>query len=231
MDRNIERLCLVARKLGPLRERVVFLGGATTSLLVTDPAAPPPRPTKDVDLIIEVGSRVEYSTTLREQLLDLGFREDTDEDAPVCRWVVEQVKVDIMPTEGNVLGFSNRWYGPAMREATPHELPDGTSILVISAPHFVAAKIEAFRNRGKGDYLASHDLEDLVFIVDGRAEIVDEVQAADEDLREYLAHCLGELLDTPGFLDALPGHLPGDAASQRRLPSLREKLKRMAGRR
>ena len=70
MDRNIERLCLVARKLGPLRERVVFLGGATTSLLVTDPAAPAPRPTKDVDLIIEVGSRVEYSTTLREQLLE-----------------------------------------------------------------------------------------------------------------------------------------------------------------
>jgi predicted nucleotidyltransferase len=231
MDRNIERLCLVARKLGSLREQVVFLGGATTSLLVTDPAAPPPRPTKDVDLIIEVGSRVEYSTTLREQLLDLGFLEDTDEDAPVCRWVVEDVKVDIMPTEGKVLGFSNRWYGPAMREATSRELPDGTAIRVISAPHFVAAKIEAFRNRGEGDHLASHDLEDLVFVVDGRAEIIDEVQASAEALREYLARHLGELLDTPAFLDALPGHLPGDAASQLRLPALGEKLQRMAGRR
>jgi len=74
MNENIERLCLVARRLGPLRKQVVFLGGATTALLVTDPAAPAPRPTKDVDVIIEVGSRVEYSTTLREKLLDLGFR-------------------------------------------------------------------------------------------------------------------------------------------------------------
>lgn len=63
-----------------------------------------------------------------------------------------------MPTEGDVLGFSNRWYGPATREATPHELPDGTSIRVISALHLVAAKIEAFRNRGEGDHLASYDL-------------------------------------------------------------------------
>jgi hypothetical protein len=117
-----------------------------------------------------------------------------------------------------------------MREATSHELPDGTSIRLISAPHFIAAKIEAFRNRGEADYLASHDLEDLVFVVDGRAEIVDEVQSAADELREYLARRLGELLDTPAFLDALPGHLPGDAASQRRLPSLREKLQRMAGR-
>lgn len=55
MNENIERLCLVASRLGPLREQVVFLGGATTALLVTDPAAPAPRPTKDVDVIIEVG--------------------------------------------------------------------------------------------------------------------------------------------------------------------------------
>lgn len=140
------------------------------------------------------------------------------------------MKVDILPTEGNVLGSFNRWHGPAMREATSHELPDGTSIHVIAAPHFVAAKIEAFRNRGEGDHLASHDLEDLVFVVDGRAKIVAEVEAAADDLREHLGRHLGELLDTPAFLDALPGHLPGDPASQRRLPALREKLQRLAGR-
>jgi predicted nucleotidyltransferase len=230
MNRNVERLCLVARKLGPLREQVVFLGGATTALLVTDPASPKPRLTKDVDVIIEVASLLEYSTTLRQQLLDLGFCEDTDQDAPLCRWVVDDVKVDVMPTESSVLGFSNRWYTPAMRGASPQELPDGTRIRVISAPHFVAAKLEAFRNRGRGDYLASHDLEDLVFVIDGRIGIVDEVQAAGDPVHEYLAQFLGELLDTAAFIDALPGHLPGDAASQRRLPSLRDKLERIAGR-
>jgi len=54
MNENIERRCLVARKLALLREQVVFLGGATSALLVADPAAPAPRPTKNVDVIIEV---------------------------------------------------------------------------------------------------------------------------------------------------------------------------------
>jgi predicted nucleotidyltransferase len=228
MNPNIERICLVAKRLGPLREQVVFLGGATTALLVTDPAAPPARPTKDVDVIIEVGSTVDYTINLRGQLLALGFREDSDEEAPLCRWVVDEVRVDVMPTQEHVLGFTNRWYAPAWRDATAHELPDGTTIRVISAPHFVATKIEAFQNRGGGDHLASHDLEDLVFVIDGRPTIVDEVQSAPEKLREYLAQRVGALLASPAFIEALPGHLPGDAASQLRLLPLMEKLHRIA---
>jgi hypothetical protein len=84
-DHNLELLRTVAERLGPLRDQVVFVGGAATGLLVTDPAAPTPRPTKDVDVIVEVASLAEYQTTLREQLLDLGFAEDTAEDAPLCR--------------------------------------------------------------------------------------------------------------------------------------------------
>ncbi|HEY3357939.1 MAG TPA: hypothetical protein VGQ83_32115 [Polyangia bacterium] len=66
-------------RLGPLRNKVVFVGGAATGLLIADPAAPTPRPTQDVDVIVEVASRAEYNTALRDQLLDLGFTEDIDE--------------------------------------------------------------------------------------------------------------------------------------------------------
>jgi hypothetical protein len=49
----------VARRLGPLRDRVAFLGGAATVLLVTDPATPEVRPARDVDVIAEISSKIE----------------------------------------------------------------------------------------------------------------------------------------------------------------------------
>jgi hypothetical protein len=147
VDRNLELLCIVAEHLGPLRDRVVFVGGAATGLLITDPGAPSPRPTKDVDVIVEVASRAEYNTALRDLLLDLGFSEDTDEGAPLCRWGVAGVKVDIMPTAEGILGFTNRWYAPAIRHAVEYQLTGGQKSLLVTAPFFIATKLEAFRNR------------------------------------------------------------------------------------
>lgn len=89
-------LLLVAQKLGPLRDRVVFVGGMIRSLLSTDPAAGPARPTDDVDLIIDVPTLTDYHT-LGQTLRANGFREDTREGAPLCRWVVDEVTTDVMP--------------------------------------------------------------------------------------------------------------------------------------
>lgn len=104
-------------------------------------------------------------------------------------------------------------------------MPSGASIKLITAPAFVATKLEAFKGRGAGDYLVSHDLEDIITIVDGRVSLLDEVRATPDDLRRYLAAEFQTLVGSQDFLDALPGHLPGDAASQAKLPRLIEKLK------
>jgi hypothetical protein len=56
------------------------------------PAAAVVRPTKDVDVIVQVGSKAEYDTRLRDALIARGFAEDTDEGAPPCRWVVRGIK-------------------------------------------------------------------------------------------------------------------------------------------
>jgi len=140
-DVNLEMIRTVADRLGPLREKVVFVGGATAGLLITDAAAPLPRRTKDVDLIVEIASLVQYSTVLRDQLLDLGFTEDTDEGAPLCRWLVAGVKVDIMPTGENVLGFRNHWFGLALAHAAEHRLDGGPTIRLVTAPFFLAMKL------------------------------------------------------------------------------------------
>lgn len=99
---------------------------------------------------------------------------------------------------------------------------------MITAPVFVATKFEAFADRGNGDYLFSHDLGDLVSVIDGRDELVAECQCLDTELKAYLRGWMCRLLATPAFLDALPGHLPGDAASQARLPDLTDKLHLLA---
>ena len=54
---SIELLELAADGLGPLLDEVVFVGGATVTLWITDPGAPPARPTKDVDVVVEVATR------------------------------------------------------------------------------------------------------------------------------------------------------------------------------
>jgi predicted nucleotidyltransferase len=225
----IEWVRIVADRLGDLRDEVVFLGGATVGLLITDPAAAAVRPTKDVDVIVEVATWGEYAP-LQDRLREHGFTEDTEEGAPLCRWVIEGIKVDVMPTNEAILGFSNRWYSPAMKTAQSMQLTDAISIRLVTGPYFLVTKLEAFRGRGQGDYQLSHDLEDVIAVVDGRPALVDEIEHAELYLRDYLRDGIGELLDDAAFLEALAGHLPGDAESQRRLPTLVDRMKRIAGR-
>jgi hypothetical protein len=76
--------------------------------------------------------------------------------------------------------------------------------------------------------MASHDLEDIITVVDGRATLVDETVAARTELRVYLAEEFTRLLETHAFIDALPGHLPGDRSSQARVPLVEAALRRLA---
>ncbi len=214
----------VARHLGALRERVVFVGGATLELLITDPSAGPVRPTEDVDLIVPAVTRVEFLRDIAEQLRAAGFKPDVRENAPICRWVVAEVTVDVMPTLTDILGFTNRWYAAAVAEAPWLEVGAGLRVKVMSAPYFIATKLEAFKGRGRGDFLGSADIEDVIAIVDGRVELLVEVQKSPMDLREYLAHEISALLSQEGFADAVEGYFLWDAGSQRRKISLRDRL-------
>lgn len=225
MTGNLERLLLVARRLGELREELVFVGGSVLELLISDPAQPPVRPTLDVDLVVGARNWSEF-TRQQDKLRELGFREVPE--GPICRWSVDGVPVDLMPADEEVQGYiTNRWYAAALRTAQMIEL-DGLEIKIISAPCFLATKLDAFDGRGERDFMASHDLEDVVAVVDGREELAEEVARSEPELRDYLARRFGQLLNEREFIDALPGHLFRDPASQARLPLILERLERMA---
>jgi hypothetical protein len=224
-DPNRDRLTRAAELLRPLTDELVFVGGCATGLLITDPASGGVRATNDVDAIVEVSTYAKYDA-LSDRLRALGFREDT-EDGVICRWRHAELVLDVMPTHEAILGFSNRWFGPALASARAVKVGNAP-IRAISPVHFLATKLEAFHGRGGGDFASSHDLEDAITVIDGRPEIVDEVRAAASDVRGYLSTEFQRLLRDPGFTDALSGFLLPDAGSQARLPLLVGRLKMMA---
>lgn len=224
---NVALLSTVGTRLGELWPEVVFLGGATTTLLITDPASIAIRATRDVDAVVEVSTRIDYQFRWRDALLARGFREDTDEGAPLCRWVVEGVKVDFMPSNSDILGFSNRWYPAVLDNFTELAIGPELKLRVVAPAYFVATKLEAFRGRGEGDYMASHDVEDIVTIVDGRPELSDEIATATPELQGYVRSEVSSMLGSRAFLDALPGHLPPDVGGQARVPIVIERLRKI----
>jgi predicted nucleotidyltransferase len=224
---NLDLLKIAAKRLTPLLNELVFVGGCTTGLLITDEAAADVRTTKDVDAIAEITSYVDYMA-FSERLRALGFSEDSEQGAPLCRWLHGEIKLDVMPLDEKILGFSNRWYRAAMEEARVYDLDNDLQIRAVTAPFFCATKLEAFRGRGGGDYVLSHDLEDLVTVVDGRPELLEDLKSTREDVHAYIAESVKELLQDSHFLDALPGYLMPDEANQSRIRILLKRLSEIA---
>ncbi|MCC4596011.1 hypothetical protein NRY95_16105 [Xanthomonas campestris pv. phormiicola] len=221
-DPNLPHLRLIADALGDLREQVVFLGGAVVGLLLSDPLAESVRSTYDVDAVVDLDwSRFRR---IEERVQTQGFAREM-ESGVVCRWVHRNsgVVFDLMPVDSEVLGFSNRWYAYAVETAQSVELDERLSIRMVTAVAFVATKLEAFATRGQGDFLSSHDLEDVLNVVDGRAELVEELAMAPEDLRHMVANAFAALLDDPAFANALPGLV----AEPGRAGIVRERLQAM----
>lgn len=191
--------------LSPLLDEVVFVGGATVHLWLTEPGAPPARATEDVDVICEVASRAEYYR-LGEKLRERGLQEAPD--APVlCRWwsTEPQLVLDVMPTDPDILGFSNPWYEEAISTAATVALSSGAAIRAATPVLLVATKLCAWKGRGRGDLLQSLDVHDVLTLLDGRPELVEEIQDASSALRTYIRAELTELRAEPYFDYAVDG--------------------------
>lgn len=223
-DPNVALVEIAAAALDPLLDRLVFIGGSTAGLMITDNTRPAVRATQDVDLIVDIGSKAEYYK-LSQQLRAAGFREHPE---VVCRWRLGELKIDVMPTEKEILGFSNRWYPAAMRDARSVAFPSGREIRLISPPLFLATKIEAFYDRGAGDFGASHDIEDIVNLIDGRPEIADEVKSAESEVLSYLREEFDDLLASR-FVDVIPWHLGPQPEDQLRTETVIQRVRAIAG--
>lgn len=205
---------VAARGLGPLKEDVVFVGGATIELYLAGQPTMPVRPTDDVDCIVEVTTRIDYHL-FEEKLRTQGFKHANTEAAPICRWRYEDVIVDVMPIETAVLGFTNRWYRQGFQDAVYVKLPDGQTIKILPLPYLIASKTEAFHARGREDFIGSRDMEDIVTLVDGVDDLAGKLSAAPAEVRVYLVEQFRRFLADERFLDAVETNLPPAAGPNR----------------
>jgi len=203
----------VANGLKELKEEVVFVGGAVAELYASDPAASYIRPTQDVDCVIKLSSRVEYYR-LEEKLRSKDFANDTSPGAHICRWVYNDIKVDVMPTDYDILGFSNRWYAVGLENKIVKMLRDGTEIFVFPPEYYLAAKFEAHNDRGGMDLRQSHDFEDIIYIFENCHTIIDDIGNSNPIVKTYLKEACKNLLENKNLTEGIESALPYGSDSE-----------------
>lgn len=204
---NRVRLKSVYQSLGELKDKVVFVGGSTVSLYADVPTLDI-RPTDDIDVIIEI-LNYSHRTELESKLFELGFQSDI-ESGIVCRYKIKGIVVDVMPTTADSIGFSNIWYPIGFKTAIDFPL-DEVRIKIMNAPLFIATKLEAFKNRGK-DGRTSSDFEDIVYILENRENIWEELSNSLPEVIEYLKEEFRNLSQNPNLFEWIDCHVQFSAA-------------------
>jgi predicted nucleotidyltransferase len=202
---NRIRLRAVAQMMSGLGQEIAFVGGATIALYVHSPTAADVRPTDDIDVVVELASYGSYSN-LDARLRQLGFQNDVMSGV-ICRYRVQGIIVDVMPTDPTVLGFSNRWYPDGFRNAMNYQLDEQTSIRLFTLPYFIASKWEACKGRGGEDLRLSTDFEDIIFVLDQVSDAEAQLLQAPEAVRTYFREEFEPVLRRPDRDECIYVHL------------------------
>ena len=201
---NREATKIIARALGELNERVVYVGGAVVSLYINDPAAEDIRPTKDIDISLEIASIGELEK-LRTYLGEKGFVQ-SHEDQVMCRFMFEGIKVDVMATREVGWAPANPWFAPGFEHRVKIQLEE-VEISILPLPYFFATKFTAFYNRGGSDPRASHDFEDIVYLLNHTSNLKDQILESGKDVQGYLKKSFGDILQDDRKQEAILGNL------------------------
>lgn len=203
MNRFQNEMKVVAKGLGDFLPQVMFVGGTLPVFYVDPEFYREARPTEDVDCIVEVTSRLEMHK-LEESLRERGFQNSPE---LIVRWIYQGIVVDIMPLDEKIFGFSNYWYKEAFLCPREEVLSEGIACKILSLPYFLATKFEAIEDRGGEDLRTSKDLEDVVFVVNGCRDVVQEVLSSNFVLQKFLSEESKKLLKNPLFHELLEVNL------------------------
>ena len=222
----------IAASIVALNERLkgvpfefAFLGGSVLSLLVNDPTVDTIRVTKDIDILANIRTRTAFHR--EERTLEArGFRHDTSEDAPICRWIAGGIVVDVLPVREEVLGWKSRWFEEALKAASVVEI-EGNPVRVVSPPFFVALKLEAFEDRGRGDFICSTDFEDVICLFNGRTTLVNEI-IAEPTVCPVVAGKFAAYLENPDVEDAVMGFVQTESRPEDRFAAVMTAFRKLA---
>lgn len=200
---NLAVVAEVAKALQELNEQMVFVGGAVVSLYTNDLAADEIRPTADIDMTVILANLKKW-TQIEDRLRALHFHPDPFGHA-ICRYKYKDIPVDVMPPEDSNLGPSNRWYKLGFDQLQTINL-DGINIKIFSAPCYLATKFEAFNNRGM-DYRTSHDMEDIIYVLDNRIEIAEEIANSPKEIQVFIKSQFQKMINDSVLDEVLESHI------------------------
>ena len=221
---NLALVAQVAQGLKELNEKMVCIGGAVISLYTNDPAADEIRPTTDIDMTINLANYTEW-TLMQERLAELNFYPDPHGQS-ICSYKYKNIAIDIMPAEDSNIGVSNRWYKPGFNQLQEIKLPEGVSINILPSPYFLATKLEAFKDRGKNDFYGSHDYEDIIYLLDNRIGIIEEILEAEVEVKDYIKQELTTIINHPQAEEILAMHIH-PLVREERFQILMEKIEKL----
>ena len=207
---NNERLQEIAEGMQSLNERLVYVGGAMAGSYANDPAAVEPRPTTDVDCVVDSKNYAEHAA-VEEQLRKLHFQNDTESEPPViCRWVYNGEIVDVMSYEEKSLSFGNRWYRPGFEHRELYTLPSGKQIYRLPVAYYMATKIEALMSRGGADWRGAKDFKDIIYVLNYCTDIKARFRASETDVQQYLSEQFANMLQRPNFNEEIECAISAD---------------------
>lgn len=216
---NIAVVAEVAEALLDIKEQMVFVGGAVVSLYTDDPAADEIRPTQDIDMTLHIVN-IGHWVKVQEQLAAVGFHPDPFGHA-ICSYKYKDIPVDIMATEDGPLGPANRWYKIGFKNLWTAKAKD-QEIKILSAPCYLATKFEAFNDRG-ADFRTSHDIEDIIYVLDNRIGIVEEIQKDDYRIATFIKDQFQKIISKGMMQEVLIAHIH-PLMLEERLPIVEEKI-------
>lgn len=173
---------------------VVFVGGSILPIHL-DLRPELARSTDDVDAITRAVGYSE-SAVLDEELRRRGFRHCKERGAPICRWSSPSgVRVDLVPVDSRVYGFSNRWYQLGVDTAESVTLPDGVDVAVLSPAALMLTKLAAYSERGRRDSYTSRDIDDVVSLLCYSSRLDSSLASLPREHLDYVRAGLQQAVD------------------------------------
>lgn len=217
---NLNAIEKVALALQELNREVIYVGGAVISLYANDVAADQPRPTRDIDISVQISTYTQMDE-LRQKLSEKKIYPAPTEKI-LYRYKYQDILIDFIPYDPTPLGPANSWLKPGFEKAYPVKI-GSCEIKILPVSMFLATKWEAFNSRGK-DPRTSHDFEDIIYILDNNLEAEQDIKNADENVRDYLREMSHTILGHTSRNEIIECHIdPMTSAVRREI--IVEKLK------
>ena len=194
-----------AQKLKPLLGKIAFVGGGILPTYLPKGFDANIRVTYDLDIVIKLAhyGRLEE---LNERLGKLGFYPDSKSQI-ICRYTDQKIVLDVMPTNSEVLGFSNRWYEVGLINKEWITLNDIINIPRFTIDYYLATKWEAVEGRGKQDWRTSKDMEDIITLTNNGA--LNQVGSKNRAVHDYLEESFTKLVNHKYAHEIILSHLSG----------------------